>query len=136
MREAQIQSLFGTHLRQNPPSGNYAYELKIIKKGNFRFKQVQERQCEALQLALNGFYHKIPDMAAQNGFSGSKAFDCLWVKFDETYVVPCFYKPREYKHAYLIPIQMFNQMRKLAVSLSKKQADDLVTSGCIERVSL
>lgn len=133
-----MQTLFGKYLRQNPPKGNYCYELKIIKKGNFRFKQVQEHQIEGLTMALEGFLHKITDMPwVQGRFSQTKKpFDCLWVKFDEAYVVPCFYKPREYKHAYLIPIQMFNQMRKESVSLSKKQADDLVTSGCIERVCL
>lgn len=136
MREAQIQSLYGKYLRENKPKGNYCYELKIIKKGNFRFKQVQEYQIEALQSSLNGFYHKIPDMAAQNGFSGRKAFDCLWVKFDQAYVVPCFYSPRKYKDCYLIPVSLFCEMRKDSVSLSKKQADDLVTSGRIEKVSL
>lgn len=131
-----MQTLFGKYLREQKQEGSFTYELKLIKKGNFRFKQVQESQVEALQWSLNGFYYKIPDMAAKNGFSGSKPFDCLWMKASEAYVVPCFYLPRKYKIAYLIPVSLFVELRKQSVSLSKKQADDLVSSGCICSVSL
>ncbi len=111
MKEAYVQTLFGQRVRHTQPKETFTFELKLCKMGRFDFKSVADHQVEALLNSLDGLYYKIPDMAAINGFTGVKPFDCAWLVAKEAYVVPCFYTPRKQKKCFLIPVKQFVNIR-------------------------
>lgn len=100
--------------KNNQPRETTCYEFKIVKldkKKSFSFNQVAEHQVEYLLASLNGFWYKISDGAAINGFSQPKPFDSIWIKSADAYVVVIFYQPRKIKTAVLIPIWEFIKLR-------------------------
>lgn len=113
--EASVTRDFKHWLEKNKPTGCTTYEFKIIKldkKKSFAFNQVADHQIEYLLASLEGFWYKVADNAAINGFSSPKPFDAIWCKAEEAYVVPIFYLPRKIKTAVLIPIENFIAFKK------------------------
>lgn len=109
MKERDIQGLFGKWLQAHPRPESAAYELKLVKGNAVLFKAVREHQVTALLAVKNGgIYHKIADQTIGRnntfGWTLKKPFDCLWLSTPRSYVVPVFYKPREYKMAFFIDI--------------------------------
>jgi len=106
-----MQSFFGKYLKENPPAETEVYELKICKGTSLPFDAVKEHQVKGLLKAKTGLYHKITDFPI---FAGSKArfnrpkpFDCIAFNQVNGYVVVWFYKPRQKKIYYKIPIEKF-----------------------------
>ena len=88
-----------------------AIELKLVKNGRFDFKRLPDHQIEALKQTKKGFYYKIQDMAAINGFANPKPFDCFQIK-GEAYVAICFYVPYKRKTTYFITIENYLVMKE------------------------
>lgn len=112
--EASVTRDFKHYLEKNLPTKCTTWEFKIIKldkKKSFAFNSVQPHQVEYLLASLRGFYFKIPDTSAINGFSSPKPFDSVYIKAKHSYVVPIFYLPRKIKTAVLIPIKDFIKIR-------------------------
>lgn len=112
--ESSVTRDFKHWLEKNQPRGTTCYEFKIVKldkKKSFSFSQVPEHQVDYLVTSLNGFWYKISDGAAINGFSQPKPFDAIWIKATSAYVVPIFFQPRKIKTAVLIPIWEFVKLR-------------------------
>jgi hypothetical protein len=112
--ESSVTRDFKHWLEKNKPNNTVCYEFKIIKldkKKSFAFSQVAEHQVEYLMTSLEGFWYKISDGAAINGFSSPKPFDSIWIKASNSYIVPIFYEPRKVKTAFLIPIWEFIKLR-------------------------
>lgn len=107
MVESGFQTIWHNYLLKNPPPETEAHELKLCKTNTFAFDRVSENQVECLKKASSGFYYKISDMAAQNGFASPKPFDNFWMNRAKGYVVICFYVPRRYKKVFKIPIDLF-----------------------------
>lgn len=114
MRESDFQSLFGRYLKSHPPNQTEAYELKICK-GNtpLYFSALQSHQEAALLQAEtnSGLFHRITDQPwlpnRKYTFTAKKPFDCLCLVKVKSFVVVWFYKPRQKKIAYKIPIKAF-----------------------------
>lgn len=129
--EATVTSDFKKWLDKNKPNVCTTYEFKIIKlekKKSFAFSQVAEHQVEHLMASLEGFWLKIPDMSAVNGFSGQKPFDSVWIKAHESYVIPIFWYPRKTKLAVFIPIWEFIKLRA-TWKLKSIKMDELLGLG-------
>lgn len=112
--EASVTRDFKHWLEKNKPSQTICYEFKIIKmdkKKSFSFSQVAEHQVDYLVSSLDGFWFKIPDQSAINGYSSPKPFDAVFIKSSQSYIVPVFYLPRSIKTAVLIPIWDFIKLR-------------------------
>ena len=109
--ESNFQTLWHNYLDNNPPEVSEAHELKLCKDNSFAFDRVSDNQIDCLKKASTGFYYKISDMAAQNGFASPKPFDDFYMTKSIGYVVICFYVPRKYKKVFKIPIDQFIQIR-------------------------
>lgn len=112
--EASVTRDFKHWLEKNRPTECTVYEFKIIKldkQKSFAFSRVAEHQVEYLLASLEGFWLKIPDTSAINGFSSQKPFDVAWIKSKFAFVVPIFYLPRKIKTAVMIPILEFIKLR-------------------------
>lgn len=112
--EASVTRDFKHWLERNKPNQTVCYEFKIIKldkKKSFSFNRVAEHQVEYLMRSLEGFWYKVADNAAINGFSSPKPFDAVWIRSVNSYIVPIFYQPRKVKTAVLIPIWEFIKLR-------------------------
>ena len=117
-----MQTFFGKHLKENPPKETEVYELKICKGTSLPFDSVKQHQVEGLLEARTGLYHKITDFPI---FAGSKArfnrpkpFDCIVFNQTVGYVVVWFYKPRQKKIFYKIPIKQYLKLKKEATRKS------------------
>ena len=98
MKEKDLQCLFRNWLKANWKS-SAAFELKICKEKTFALKRVAPHQISNLNMAHYGlFTYKLPDLGLQN------PFDCFTLWRVETYVVLFFYKPKQPKIFYLIPV--------------------------------
>lgn len=114
VNEASVTRDFKHWLEKNKPNQTNCYEFKIVKLDktkSFSFSQVADHQVEYLLASLDGFWHKISDTSAINGFSSPKPFDAVYIKSQRSYVVPIFYKPRKIKTAVMIPIWEFIKLR-------------------------
>ena len=117
VKEAQLTVMFKHCLELRRPDKTYVYELKMVKAGCFNPNVVADHQIAGLQQAKKGLWHKLADMSAINGFGARKPFDTVWIVAEEAYVVPCFYKPRKYKIAVLIPIDEFLKIKASGKSI-------------------
>ena len=98
MNEATMQTLFGHWLKANWGSAA-AFELKIVKRDRFYFRQIEDHQLYNLKQVKHGlFYHKIPDLGNQC------PFDCYTLWKVPSYIVVLFYKPRQPKQFYMLDI--------------------------------
>lgn len=140
--EKTMQSIFGRHLRKNPPPTAEVYELKISKKDSISFEAVQPHQVEALQAAQTaGFYFKIPDNPVSWGaatairFTAKKPFDCFMIVNTPAFVVLWFYKLRQPKVFIKIPIRTFLAEKAISTrkSLTEKRALEIGTIISIAR---
>jgi hypothetical protein len=107
--ESNFQTKFGRWLRGN--KNNETYELKIVKDGKFKFKQVKDHQIDGLLKSIEGIYIKIPDTASKSGGCNKKPFDCLWIIASQAWVAVMFYKYREKQYFYRIPICNFLELK-------------------------
>jgi hypothetical protein len=98
MKEKDLQNLFSKWLKINWKT-SAAFELKMCKRNTFALSQLAEHQLLNLKLVKDGlFYYKLPDLGLQN------PFDCFTLCQQEAYLVVFFYKPRQPKVFYMIPI--------------------------------
>lgn len=137
MKESAIQVLFSKYIKTHNPKYPCAYELKLVNLEKCKskpFNCVDEHQIESL-LAVDreGLFHKIPDTAAINGFTGQKPFDCFFLK-GFAYIVPVFYVPRKRKTAYLIRIGKWLEMQEQAER--KSFIESMCEISCDEVIKL
>lgn len=126
MKESNFQTMFGKWVLENKDFilNPTAWELKIEKGKSFRFEKVSDRQIESLlEVERVGLYHKINDLPVYKGsmtrFAKPKPFDCFYMK-GKSYVVVWFYKPRQKKIMYWIPITEFIALKKLLLAEGRK----------------
>ena len=110
MKEANMQTLFGSYIKQHPPAESEAYELKICKGTSLPFSSVDTHQINALLAAETGaLYHRITDQPwlpnRKYSYTLKKPFDCFVLRRVKAYVVVWFYIPRKSKVFIKIPIQ-------------------------------
>jgi len=98
MKEKDLTCMFRNWLKANWHQSS-AFELKICKEKSFNLKKIAEHQICNLNLVHNGlFFYKLPDLGLQN------PFDCFTLYREEAYVIIFFYKPRQPKIFYMIPV--------------------------------
>lgn len=122
MKESNFQTLFGKWLKVNPPKQTEVYELKFVNTERSRalpFNNVPDHQIKGLLAAEDsGLYHKITDFPMFAGsrvrFNRPKPFDCASFNKAPAFVVVWFYKPRQPKLFYKIPIKRFLDLRDKA----------------------
>jgi len=110
MQEKDVTTDFKHYLEKHRPFETEVYELKIqneTKSKSFAFNRVKDHQIEGLIRANTGFWFKISDTTAKNGFSSQKPFDGIWIVSKGSYVVIVYYTPRKHKTAVCIPIEVF-----------------------------
>jgi len=104
MKEKDLTCLFRNWLKANWKS-SAAFELKICKTNSFNLKRIAEHQISNLNLVHHGlFFWKLADLGLQN------AFDCFTLYREEANLVIFFYKPRQPKIFYMIPIETIEQI--------------------------
>ena len=104
MKEKDLQCLFRNWLKANWKS-SAAFELKICKTDRFNLKCIAEHQIANLKLVNEGlFFFKLADLGLQN------PWDCFTLYKEEAYLVLFFYKPRQPKKFYLIPIEIIERI--------------------------
>ena len=115
MNERSMYPYWKKYLENKRPESTEVYELKFVNlaKGKaFAFNHVDEHQIEGLLDSLKGGYLRIMDQPwSSGGFQQTKLCDSLWIKASQAYIVIVFYLPRKYKHAYMIPIKEFIELR-------------------------
>lgn len=114
MNEASVTRDFKHWLEKNKPRSCTVYEFKIVKldkQKSFAFNRVADHQIKGLLDSLEGFWLKIPDTSAINGFSSQKPFDSLWCVARDAFVVVIYYLPHKVKTAVLIPIKDFVKLK-------------------------
>ena len=109
--ESEFQGVWHKYLTSNPLPVSEAHELKLCKTNTFAFDRVSDNQIECLKAVKTGFYYKISDMAAMNGFASPKPFDNFYMTGCKGYVVICFYVPRKYKKVFKVGVDQFLQIR-------------------------
>lgn len=98
MNERDLQCLFRNWLKANWQS-SAAFELKICKEKSFNLKKIADHQIANLNMAHYGlFSYKLPDLGLQN------PFDCFTLWKVESYIIIFFYRPRQKKIFYIIPV--------------------------------
>lgn len=117
MKEANMQTFWGKHLKLHPPKESEVHELKFSKTGRIAFKAVPDHQIKALLEAKHGcLYHKITDQTwgynPKHRFTHQKPFDSFCVVKVKAYVVMWFYVPRTKKKFIKMDIDRFLQVRK------------------------
>lgn len=126
MTEKNMQTMFGSYLKNNPPKKTEVYELKICKGTSLSFNAIKEHQIKGLLDANTGLYHKITDFPMFAGsrarFNRPKPFDCLVFNKVIGYVVVWFYKPRQKKIFYKIPIKKFLKLKEVSTRKSFTEA--------------
>ena len=128
-----MQQMFRKYIEQNSPKQTEVYELKICKGTSLPFNHLADHQIEALLQASKGLFYKIPDQPVSWGantkmrFAAKKPFDCLFTSQAKAYVVVWFYKPRQKKVFYRIPIQSWlnEQSSGVRKSLTENKAIEL-----------
>jgi hypothetical protein len=119
MNERDLQCLFRNWLKHNWKS-SAAFELKICKTDRFNLKCIAEHQVNNLKMASHGlFTYKLPDLGLQN------PFDCFTLFQVPAFVVIFFYKPRQPKKFYSIPIGHLVAFD--AKSITEKEAEELAS---------
>jgi hypothetical protein len=111
MKESQIQQLFG---KNNKIYG--IFELKLARGNVLPFDSVKQHQIEGLinVASNNGLYHKISDSPWTQRFTKKKPFDCFNLRNQDSYVVICWYQPRQKKAFHYIRIQDY--IREIQIS--------------------
>lgn len=105
MNERDLYPKFSAHIRDHYKGGSASFELKIIKRGNFNFNDLQLHQERALLMTgKSGVYHKISDQSMNQ-----KPFDSFLLK-GKGYLV-LFYK--ENPMFLLIEIEKYIKHRAL-----------------------
>jgi len=101
-----MQIMFTKYIKLHPPVSSECYELKICKGISLPFNAVKEHQVANLVDCEtdSGLFYKIQDMHAANGFADPKPFDCFYTCNTKAFIVIWFYKPRQPKIFYKIPI--------------------------------
>jgi len=115
MNEAGITPYVKRYVEKTGSANTECYEIKLVnleKSKSFAFNRVAEHQIKGLLDSLEGFWYKIVDSAAINGFSAKKPFDSIWIKAKASYVVVVFYSPRKFKKALFVPIKRFVEIEK------------------------
>ena len=142
MTEKVMQTLFGKHLKIDPPSETEIYELKIVKGNALPFNSLKDHQRQALiQAHKEFFYHKITDPPVFYGmntrFNRSRPFDCFIVVKVNAYVVIWYYKPRQKKEFIKIHIQDFyeEELKADRKSLTEERARQIGTPFFIKHES-
>lgn len=131
MTESQMQTFFRDYLKENPPEKSEVYELKICKTNAIEFERVKEHQIKALISAGSGLFHKITDppmfYGSQTRFNAPRPFDCFYIKDVKGYVVVWYYKPRQKKVFYKIPIDAFIKLKDNATrkSMTEEMASQI-----------
>lgn len=124
-----MQTMFGKHIKNNPPLESEVYELKISKGNSLPFDSVQEHQIIALVNAENdGLYHKITDPPIFYGgkmrFNVPRPFDCMFLIKAKAFIILWFYHERQKKVFIKIPISIFLKEKNLSErkSLTEQRA--------------
>ena len=136
MNEKNMQSLWTSYIRENPPEKTTVYELKIVKGTSMPFDRVAPHQVANLIgcRTSEGHYHKIPDMSAKNGFSGQKPWDCQFIVRSKAYLVLWFYKERQKKIFYLVDIFEFQRIK--GVLQRKSVTEDIIKTIAEEAIQV
>lgn len=131
-----MQIMWTAYLRKNKPITTTVYELKIVKGTSLPFDRVADHQVANLIACRtsDGYYHKIPDMAAQNGYSSVKPYDCQFIVRSKAYLVLWFYKPRQPKVFYLVDI--FEWQRIKGVIQRKSVTEDIIKTIAEESICI
>lgn len=131
--ERDLTGLFHKYLRTEKPANlqhSYAIEFKI-KKGNQKLhltRDFQPQQLGALQqVADSCLYHKLSDMSM-----GIKPFDGVSICHSKAYIGVLWYKPREPKLLYLIPIQQIKSIIDLGEKSISEFAAEKVSDHIIK----
>lgn len=128
-----MQSLFTKYIKANPPTQPEAYELKIEKGKSIAFNRFADHQIVALiQVEELGHYHKIQDMAAKSGYADPKPFDAFYLK-GKSFVVIWFYKPRQKKIFYKVPL---NKWLELKWQTERKSATEAMVASVAEVIEI
>ena len=123
-----MQRLWKDHLAKHPTEQTECHELKITKSNRLEFDRIKDHQIEALLAAEDGFlYHRIIDQPWGGGarFQVKKPFDNACFYKARSYLVVWFYKPRQTKFFYKIPIKKFLQVRNK--TSRKSLTEDMVS---------
>ena len=126
-----MQTLFGKYLRKSPPKDSEVYELKICKGTSLPLDSVQQNQIDALcQSERGSFYHKLTDPPVFTGmntrFNLRRPFDCMCLVNVKAFVVVWFYRARQIKVFYKIPIEEFLRVKKALIGKRKSLTLDMV----------
>ena len=119
--EKSMQVLFGHWAKSIMWADSAAFELKLCKEKRFNLKRIEDHQIKNLQLVEGrGLFYKIPDEGmAQKPFDG-------FVLKGRAYLVLMFYKPRQLKTCYLIPIvTIIGKIEDGIKSIDEKEASNL-----------
>jgi len=138
VKEASVTLNWKHYVEKNPPKVTQCWELKLVnldKQKSFAFNRVAPHQVDGLLASLEGFWMKIPDTAASNGFSAQKPFDAVYIMSEESSVVVVFWKPRKYKKAIKIPIKTFISIRDAWPRKSIRE-EELVQIDGVEMVNI
>lgn len=120
MKEKDLTCMFRNWLKANWKS-SAAFELKMCKLNTFALSQIADHQLSNLRMINEGlFSYKIPDLGLQN------PMDCFTLYKAEAYIVIFFYKPRQPKKFYMIPIvSIIGLLDDNIKSLSEPRAAEL-----------
>lgn len=132
MTERNMQTFFGKYVQKNPPTQTEVYELKICKGTSLSFDAVQTHQKVALlQAEQNYLFHRITDQPwikdRPYTFTAKKPFDCLVLTRVQSFVILWFYKARQQKIFYKIPIKSWiaEQNQSTRKSITEQRAREL-----------
>ncbi len=117
MTERQMQTLFRDYIAKNPPEETEVYELKIEKGNRLSFSAVKPHQISALLKVQEGsLFYKITDQPwgynPKFRFTAQKPFDCMSLVKVKAFIVVWFFKPRQHKIFYKIPILDFIKLEQ------------------------
>lgn len=138
MKESQMQVFFRNHLAHHQPEVPEAYELKIVRGTSLPFDAVKEHQAQSLIDTKKGFFYKITDPPMFYGgkmrFNVPRPFDCIFLTNVQGYVVVWFYKPRQPKVFYKIPILTFMKEKRESArkSLTEDRAKEIGLSIIVD----
>ena len=126
MNESEITRDYKHWIEKQPINRTECFEIKIVKldkQTSFAFNRVADHQIKGLLDSLEGFWFKIPDTSAINGFSAQKPFDVVLIKSYQAWVVVAFYSPRKFKILIKIPIKKFIELKNTWPRKSSRLAE-------------
>lgn len=133
-----MQTLFGKYVQKHPPQTTEAYELKIVKGKSIAFDRVAPHQVDALLKAEGtGLYHKLTDQPWMENraytYTLKKPFDCFVLVQVKSYVVLWFFKPRQPKVFYKIPIKVWVELQNTS---KKKSINEQEVVAVAQQITL